>query len=270
MNVNLGKVKAARRTLALQRAQWQCLAQSNNQEPIMTPHNHAKPGDYAETVLLPGDPLRAKWIAETFFEVPKLVNSVRNCLGYTGTWKGKPVSVQASGMGQPSLAIYVHELINNYGVKSLIRVGTCGGLNSNVKVRDIILAQGASTDSSIVKGRFGAFNFAPIADFGLLRIAAEKADAAGLRFHAGNILSSDIFYHADGLAGYDKLPDHGVIGVEMEAATLYTLAARFNVKALTICTMTDCLITHEEIDAEQRQTSLSDMVTLALDVAIAD
>ncbi|WDR04442.1 purine-nucleoside phosphorylase [Devosia rhodophyticola] len=234
----------------------------------MTPHNHAKPGDYAETVLLPGDPLRAKWIAETFFEAPKLVNSVRNCLGYTGTWKGEPVSVQASGMGQPSLAIYVHELINSYGVKSLIRVGTCGGLNKDVKVRDIILAQGASTDSSIVKGRFGAFNFAPIADFGLLRSAAEKAEAAGLRFHAGNMLSSDIFYHPDGMAGYDKLPDHGVIGVEMEAAALYTLAARFGVRALTICTMTDCLITHEEIDADQRQTSLNDMVTLALDVAV--
>ena len=208
---------------------------------MTTPHNHAKPGDYAEAVLLPGDPLRAKWIAETFFENPKLVNSVRNCLGYTGTWKGRPVSVQASGMGQPSLAIYVHELINVYGVKSLIRVGTCGGLNTRV---------------------------APIADFGLLRSAADKADAKGLRYHAGNMLSSDIFYHADGFAGYDKLPDHGVIGVEMEAAALYTLAARFGVRALTICTMTDCLITREEIDAEARQTSLKDMVELALDVAV--
>jgi purine-nucleoside phosphorylase len=235
---------------------------------MTTPHNHAKPGDYAEAVLLPGDPLRAKWIAETFFEASKLVNSVRNCLGYTGTWKGRPVSVQASGMGQPSLAIYVHELINTYGVKSLIRVGTCGGLNTKVKVRDVVLAQGASTDSSIVKGRFGPFNFAPIADFGLLRSAADKADARGLKFHAGNMLSSDIFYHADGFSGYDKLPDHGVIGVEMEAAALYTLAARFGVRALTICTMTDCLITHEEIDAEARQTSLKDMVELALDVAV--
>ena len=235
----------------------------------MTPHNHAKPGDYAEAVLLPGDPLRAKWIAETFFEAPKLVNSVRNCLGYTGTWKGQPVSVQASGMGQPSLAIYVHELINVYGVKSLLRVGTCGGLNAKVKVRDVILAQSASTDSSIVKDRFGAFNFAPTADFGLLRDAANKADAAGIRYHAGNMLSSDIFYHADGFAGYDKLPEHGVLGVEMEAAALYTLAARFGVKALTICTMTDCLITKAEIDAEQRQTSLTEMVELALDVAIA-
>ncbi|MBD8066570.1 purine-nucleoside phosphorylase [Devosia sp. PTR5] len=235
---------------------------------MTTPHNHAKPGDYAEAVLLPGDPLRAKWIAETFFEAPKLVNSVRNCLGYTGQWKGRPVSVQASGMGQPSLGIYVHELITVYGAKSLIRVGTCGGLNTDVKVRDVILAQGASTDSSIVKGRFGPYNFAPIADFGLLRSAADKADAKGLRFHAGNMLSSDIFYHENGFEGYDALPRHGVIGVEMEAATLYTLAARFGVKALTICTMTDCLITHEELSAEDRQSSLRDMVELALDVAV--
>lgn len=234
----------------------------------MTPHNHAKPDDYAQAVLLPGDPLRAKWIAETFLEDARLVNSVRNCLGYTGRWRGKRVSVQATGMGQPSLSIYVHELINVYGLRTLIRVGTCGGLNAKVKVRDLILAQAASTDSAIVRDRFGPYNFAPIADFGLLRAAANRAEEKGMRFHAGNMLSSDIFYHADGLAGYDKLPEHGVIGVEMEAAALYTLAARFGVRALTICTMTDCLITKEEIDAEQRQTSLRDMVTLALDVAV--
>jgi purine-nucleoside phosphorylase len=234
----------------------------------MTPHNHAKIGDYADAVLLPGDPLRAKWIAETFLDDPQLVNSVRNCLGYTGTYKGKRVSVQASGMGQPSLSIYVHELINVYSVKTLIRVGTCGGLNEKVKVRDLILAQAASTDSNIVKDRFGPYNYAPIADFGLLRSAAEKAEAKGMRYHAGNMLSSDIFYHANGFDGYHKLPQHGVIGVEMEAAALYTLAARFGVKALTICTMTDCIITKQEINADERQTSLTEMVTLALDVAI--
>lgn len=234
----------------------------------MTPHNHAKVGDYADAVLLPGDPLRAKWIAETFLDAPQLVNSVRNCLGYTGTWKGKRVSVQATGMGQPSLSIYVHELINVYGLKTLIRVGTCGGLNAKVKVRDLILAQAATTDSTIVKDHFGAYNFAPIADFGLLRAAAEQAEAKGMRFHSGNMLSSDIFYHADGMEAYGKLMAHGVIGVEMEAAALYTLAARFGVKALTICTMTDCLITKQEIDANERQTSLKEMVTLALDVAI--
>ena len=145
----------------------------------MTPHNHAKPGDYAEAVLLPGDPLRAKWIAENFFDDARLVNSVRNCLGYTGTWKGKPVSVQATGMGQPSLSIYVHELINVYGVQKLIRVGTCGGLNAKVKVRDLIIAQGASTDSTIVKDAFTPFNFAPIADFGLLRSSVEQAETGG-------------------------------------------------------------------------------------------
>jgi purine-nucleoside phosphorylase len=244
-----------------------CQAQAQ-QGCAMTPHNHAKPGDYAEAVLLPGDPLRAKWIAETFLENVRQVNSVRSCLGFTGTWKGQRVSVQATGMGQPSLSIYVHELINIYGLRTLIRVGTCGGLNAKVKVRDLILAQGASTDSTIVKDHFGAYQFAPLADFGLLRSAAEKAEAKNMRFHAGNMVSSDIFYHADGLEAYSKLIAHDVIGVEMEAAALYTLAARFGAKALTICTMTDCLVTGEEIDAEQRQSSLREMVELALDVAV--
>ena len=236
----------------------------------MTPHNHAKPGDYAEAVLLPGDPLRAKWVAETFLTNAQLVNSVRNCLGYTGMWNGKRISVQASGMGQPSLSIYVHELINVYGVKTLIRIGTCGGLNAAVKVRDLILAQAASTDSTIVKDGFGAFNFAPIADFGLLRSSVEKAETAGLRYHVGNMLSSDIFYHIEpGLTGYGRLPAHGILGVEMEAAALYTLAARFDRKALAICTMTDCLITHAELSAEDRQSSLKEMITLSLDVAVS-
>src|SRR5690349_15347342 len=179
-----------------------------------TPHNSAQPGDYAEAVLLPGDPLRAKWVAETFLKDPKLVNSVRNCLGYTGSWNGKRVSVQATGMGQPSLSIYVHELINEYGLQRLIRIGTCGGLTANVKLRDLIIAQAATTDSTIVKDGFGPFNFAPIADFGLLRSAVEKAEAAKLRYHVGNMLSSDVFYHVEpGMAGYGRLPDHGVLGV---------------------------------------------------------
>ena len=235
----------------------------------MTPHNEAKPGDYAQAVLLPGDPLRAKWIAENFLADARQVNGVRNCLGFTGTWAGKPVSVQATGMGQPSLAIYVHELINFYGVKTLIRVGTCGGLNAEVKVRDLIIAQAASTDSTIVKDAFTPFSFAPIADFGLLRAAVDRAAEKGLRAHVGNMLSSDVFYHLEpGLAGYGRLPAHGVLGVEMEAAALYTLAARFRVKALAICTMTDCLITGDEISAQDRQSSLKDMVALALDVAV--
>lgn len=235
----------------------------------MTPHNNAKPGDYAEAVLLPGDPLRAKWIAETFLADAREVNTVRNCLGYTGTWNGKPVSVQATGMGQPSTAIYVHELLNSYGVKTMIRVGTCGGLSTRVKVRDVIIGASASTDSVIVKGAFGNYNYAPAADYGLLRLADDAARAHGKTVHVGGILSSDIFYHPSGLEAYGKLIEHGVLGVEMEAAALYMLAARFGAKALTICTMTDCLITGEEIDAEARQTSLRDMVEIALDVATA-
>lgn len=234
----------------------------------MTPHNHAALGDYAETVLLPGDPLRAKWIAETFFDDAKCVNTVRNCLGFTGTYKGKPVSVQATGMGQPSTAIYVHELLNVYGVKTLVRVGTCGGLNTSVKVRDVVIAQTASTDSTIVKDAFGPYAYAPAADFGLLRAAADAAGAKGLTAHVGGIVSSDIFYHPSGAESYAKLMAHGILGVEMEAATVYTLAARHKAKALTICTMTDCLITGAEIDADARQTSLVDMVEIGLSAAL--
>ena len=234
-----------------------------------TPHNSAKPGDYAEAILLPGDPLRAKWVAETFLKDARQVNAVRNCLGYTGIWNGKPVSVQATGMGQPSLSIYVHELINEYGAKRLLRIGTCGGLSPKVKVRDLVIAQAASTDSTIVRDAFLPFAFAPIADFALLRSAVEKAEARSLRAHVGNMLSSDIFYHLEpGLAGYGRLPAHGILGVEMESAALYTLAARFDVAALTICTMTDDVLTGESIDAEARQSSLKDMVALALDVAV--
>lgn len=233
----------------------------------MTPHNEARPGDYAEAVLLPGDPLRAKWIAETFLDAPRQVNGVRNCLGFTGTWAGRPVSVQATGMGQPSLAIYVHELIEIYGAKTLIRVGTCGGLNAGVRVRDLILAQGATTDSTIVRDGFGPYAFAPLADFALLARAAGIAEARGLRAHVGNMLSSDVFYQPEGLAAYGTLTRHGVLGVEMEAAALYTIAARAGVSALAVCTMTDCLITGEEISASDRQSSLRDMAELALEVA---
>ena len=234
----------------------------------MTPHNSAQPGDYAEAVLLPGDPLRAKWVAETFLDSPKQVNAVRNCLGYTGSWKGKPVSVQATGMGQPSLSIYVHELLNFYGVKTAIRIGTCGGLNAGVKVRDLIIAQAASTDSTIVRDAFGAYTFAPIADFELLADAARRAREQGLNAHVGNILSSDIFYHVDGLKAYETLIAHGVLGVEMETAALYTLCARFGARGLSICTMTDGLVTKEELSAAERQSSLEEMVKLSLDVAV--
>lgn len=231
----------------------------------MTPHNEAKNGDYAETVLLPGDPLRAKWIAENFFDNPRQVNGVRNCLGFTGTWKGKPISVQATGMGQPSTAIYVHELLDIYGVKNLIRVGTCGGLNSYVKVRDLVIAIAASTDSAINRS-FEPYTYAPYADYGLLSASVDLATKRGFNWHVGGVVSSDTFYVPDGVKSYGDLPSHGVLAVEMEAATLYTLAARFNAKALAICTMTDCLVTGAEMDAGERQSSLREMVELALDV----
>jgi purine-nucleoside phosphorylase len=236
----------------------------------VTPHLEAKQGDYAETVLLPGDPLRAKWIAETFFEAPRLVNDVRNCFGYTGRYKGKPVSVQATGMGQPSLAIYVNELISVYGAKVLIRVGTCGGLTAKLKARDLVLAMTACTDSSMNRAVFGAYDFAPPADFGLLRDAAALADARGLRCHVGNMLSSDVFYHKDWRAAYGVLVDHGVLAVEMETSTLYTLAARFGVRALSVCAISDNLVTGEVISPDDRQSSLTDLARLVLDVAAGD
>jgi purine-nucleoside phosphorylase len=236
-------------------------------EGTVTPHIEAKQGDYAEAVLLPGDPLRAKWVAETFFENPRLVNRVRNCLGYTGTWKGKPVSVQATGMGQPSLAIYVHELIDTYGVKALIRIGSCGALIDAVKLRDLVIAMTATTDSAINRDVFGMYTYAPPADFGLLRRAVELAEARGDRFHVGGIVSSDVFYHPNGAAVYDVLARHGVLAVEMEAAALYTLAARHRRRALAICAVSDSIVSGEQISADDRQSSLTAMVELALGVA---
>ncbi len=233
----------------------------------MTPHNEAKPGDYAETVLLPGDPLRAKWIAETFFDDPRQVNGVRNCLGFTGTWKGRPVSVQATGMGQPSLGIYVHELLDIYKVKNLIRVGTCGGLHEKVKVRDIIIAMTAATDSAMTAD-FAPYIYAPFADYDLLARAVELARARDFTTHVGSLVSSDTFYVEGGIEAYKRLAAHGVYGVEMEAAVLYTLAARFGARALAICTMTDCLVTGEHIDSSARQSSLREMVELSLDTAL--
>ena len=233
----------------------------------MTPHNEAKAGDFAEAVLLPGDPLRAKWIADTFLTEAKLVNSVRNCLGYTGSWKGKRVSVQASGMGLPSLAIYATELLQFYGAKTLIRIGTCGGLNRKIRVRDLVIAMTASTDSAMNDAKFFPFRYAPCADYGLVQKAVALAHERRQRVHVGGIVSSDTFYVDGGVKGYGALPDHGVLAVEMETAMLYTLAARFHAKALTVATMTDCLITGEQIDAGERQTSLKTMAELALDVA---
>ena len=230
----------------------------------MTPHIEAAAGDYAEDILLPGDPARAEWIAETFLTDVKVVNRVRGATGLTGTLNGRRVSVQATGMGMPSAAIYINELLMEYGVKRLIRVGTCGGLNADYKVRDIVLAQAASTNSNQNAALFGQYQYASISDFGLLRKAAEEAEKAGLRAVVGGIVTDDNFYDPLGGAPYEVLKKHGTVAVEMETAALYTIAARYGAKALTIATISDCLITHEQLTPDERQESLVEMVNLAL------
>lgn len=233
----------------------------------MSTHIGAKPGDIAETILLPGDPLRAKYIADTYLEDVVCYNEVRGMLGYTGTYQGHRISVQGSGMGIPSFAIYANELISEYGVKNLIRVGTCGGMQEHVHVRDVILAQAACTDSSMNKHVFDGYDFSPIATFSLLKEAYDRATAKGMKIHVGNVFSSDSFYRDD-RSVTEKLMKHGVLGVEMETTALYTIAAKFGVNALTILTVSDHLLTGEETSAEERQKTFNDMMVVALDTAI--
>ena len=235
--------------------------------PKGTPHIAAAKGEIAERILLPGDPLRAKFIAENFLESPRQYNSVRNILGYTGTYKGVPVSVQGTGMGMPSISVYVHELISEYGVKKLFRVGTCGGMHQNVKVRDVIIAQGASTDSSMVRNIFGgSINFAPLADYELLSKAVANAKKLGLSAKVGNVISVDRFYNKE--IDSEKLRSYGILAVEMETAALYLLAAQFQVQALAILTVSDHLFAPESTTAAERQTSFTDMVKIVLETAI--
>ncbi|HCB92964.1 MAG TPA: purine-nucleoside phosphorylase [Selenomonas sp.] len=235
--------------------------------PKGTPHISAAKGEIAERILLSGDPLRAKFIAENFLENPKQYTSVRNIFGYTGTYKGVPISVQGTGMGMPSISIYVHELINEYGVKKLFRVGTCGGMHQNVKLRDVIIAQGASTDSGMVRNIFGSsINFAPLADYELLSKAVENTKKLGLNTKVGNIITVDRFYDKE--IDSEKLRSYGILAVEMETAALYLLAAQFQVQALAILTVSDHLLTHESTNAEERQTSFNDMVKIALETAV--
>lgn len=235
--------------------------------PKGTPHISAAKGEIAERILLPGDPLRAKFIADNFLENPKQYTSVRNIFGYTGTYKGVPVSVQGTGMGMPSISIYVHELITEYGVKKLFRVGTCGGMHQNVKLRDVIIAQGASTDSGMVRNIFGSsINFAPLADYELLSKAVENTKKLGLNTKVGNIITVDRFYDKE--IDSEKLRSYGILAVEMETAALYLLAAQFQVQALAILTVSDHLLTHESTNAEERQTSFNDMVKIALETAV--
>jgi purine-nucleoside phosphorylase len=232
----------------------------------MTIHIGAKPGDIAETVLLPGDPYRARWAAQTFLDSPRLVNEVRGMLGFTGTWRGHPVTIHGSGMGMPSLSIYANELIRDYGAKTLIRVGSAGAMQPGVQIRDVVLAMTATTLSTPSRGIFRDLSFAPCADFGLLAAAHRSAQARGVRVHAGGIYSSDVFY--------DERPDlteqmtrHGVLCVEMETAELYILAARHGRRALSVLTISDHLLTHEALPSDQREKSFGDMIQIALEAA---
>jgi purine-nucleoside phosphorylase len=235
----------------------------------MSTHIGAQPGEIADRVLLPGDPLRAKWIAETYLEDAKCYSTVRNMFGFTGTYRGVRVSVQGTGMGMPSASIYSHELINDYGVNTLIRVGSCGALSESIKLRDVIAAIGSSTDSNMNRMRFdGLIDYAPVADFGLLRKSVEVAEARGIPMHVGPILAADAFY-TDRPDLYDTLADYGVLAVEMESAALYTIAARFKARALTVLTVSDHIKTGERTTAQEREQTFGQMVEIALDTVIA-
>lgn len=232
----------------------------------MSVHIEAKKGEIAETILLPGDPLRAKWIAETFFENPVCFNRVRNMLGYTGTYNGKKISVMGTGMGVPSISIYAHELITEYGVKNLIRVGSAGSYQKDVKIRDVVLAMAASSNSGLNELRFGGADYAPTANFGLFIKAVEAAKAKNIEVKAGNVFSSDEFY-ADDFESYKKWSKFGVLCVEMEAAGLYTMAAKHNVNALAILTISDSLVTGERTTSKERETTFKGMIEIALELA---
>ncbi|WP_134683767.1 purine-nucleoside phosphorylase [Brevibacillus migulae] len=235
----------------------------------MSVHINAKQGDIAESILLPGDPLRAKYIAENFLVDISCYNEVRGMLGFTGTYKGKRVSVQGTGMGIPSISIYVNELIREYGVKNLVRVGSCGAIQKDIKVRDVILAMTSSTDSNVNRLAFPGFDYAPCANFELLQKAYQAGKQKGLEIRVGNVLSADVFYR-DSMDMVKKLGDHGVLAVEMETTALYTLAAKYGVNALSILTVSDHIFTGEETTAEERQTTFNDMIVMALDALIEE
>lgn len=234
----------------------------------MTVHIGAEPGEIAETVLMPGDPKRAEWAASTFLENAKLVNNVRGMLGFTGTYNGNEVTIHGSGMGMPSLSIYANELIKDYGAKTVIRIGSCGAMQKDVSIRDVIIAMTASSISTPSKGMFREMAFAPCADYGLLAAAVTAAKNRNAPIHVGGIYSSDVFY--------DERPDlnealtrHGTLAVEMEAAELYTVAARYGARALAVLTVSDHLLTGEALPSEDRERSFGDMVEIALEAAFA-
>jgi purine-nucleoside phosphorylase len=233
-------------------------------------HLGARPGDVAPLVLMPGDPLRARWIAETFLDDARCYTEVRGMYGFTGTWRGQPVSVQGSGMGQPSMAIYAHELFSEYDAQRVIRVGSCGAMSARVAIRDIVIASGACTDSSMNRIRFEGLDYAPVADFGLLRAAHDAAQSAagGAGVHVGLVHSSDSFYPARPEVSA-RLVEYGVLAVEMEASALYTVAAQFGRRALAVCTVSDHLLTGEQTTALEREQTFGAMVEIALTAGLA-
>ncbi|MDQ0217941.1 purine-nucleoside phosphorylase [Peribacillus cavernae] len=234
----------------------------------MSVHIGANENEIAETVLLPGDPLRAKYIAETFLEDAKLYNEVRNMFGYTGTYKGKRISVQGTGMGVPSISIYMNELMQSYNVQKLIRVGTAGAIQKDVNVRDVILAMSASTDSQMNRLTFGGVDYAPTADFELLRKAYEAGIKKGLQLKVGNVFTADQFYNDN--SELEKWAKYQILAIEMETAALYTLAAKFGRQALSVLTVSDHILTGEETTAEERQTTFNEMIEVALEAAIQE
>lgn len=234
-----------------------------------TPHLSAAPGDFADTVLLPGDPLRAQHIAESWFDDPEQVTSVRNALGFTGSYRGMPVSVLGTGMGIPSASIYTTELVTEYGVRRLVRVGSCGTVQEHVAMRDVVLASGACTDSGVNRARYAGLDFAAIADFELLRSAVDAAQASGVTAHVGNVHSADLFYDPrEQLIA--TMTAMGVLAIEMEAAGIYGVAAEHGARALAVLTVSDHLLAGEHVSAEERQSTFDDMVTVALDALLRD
>jgi purine-nucleoside phosphorylase len=235
----------------------------------MSLHIGAEPGDIAPVVLLPGDPLRARWIAETYLDDARCYSEVRGMLGFTGTWRGHPVSVQGSGMGQPSLAIYVNELFSEYDVQTVVRVGSCGALTDRLALRDVVVASGACTDSAMNRITFEGLDYAPVADFGLLRSAVDAAGRRGSAVHVGLVFSSDSFY-ASRPELTRRLVDYGVLAVEMEASALYTLAAKHGRRALAICTVSDQVVSGEQTTAVEREQTFGEMVEIALTASLPD
>ncbi|AVQ99720.1 purine nucleoside phosphorylase DeoD-type [Oceanobacillus picturae] len=234
----------------------------------MSVHIGAKQGEIADKILLPGDPLRAKFIAENFLEDVSQYNEVRGMYGFTGTYKGERISVQGTGMGVPSISIYVNELIQSYDVKKLIRVGTCGAIQKDVKVRDVILAQGSTTDSQMNRMVFQGIDYAPLADFELLKNAYDAGLEKGLNLRVGNVFTSDTFYRDNAKEVNELLAAYKVLAVEMETTALYTLAAKYGRQALSVLTVSDHILTGEETSAEERQTTFNEMMEIALEAAI--